>query len=325
MVVNFLNVNDLMQCFVFDVQGFDVLCVQVKQLLQVGVKVVVGQFDVMFMQMMFKSMCDVLLDGGLFDLYMLKMYMLMFDQQFVQQMLMCGIGVVDVLMKQLLCNVGVGVGSDMVVDIGVGGIGGFGMVGNEGSFVVMNVMVKVYVNVVNNGVFVGVCGYLVGSVLMLLLKGVSGVQDVDVFVDWFVGFVQVVSVMIGILVWFIVGQVVFELGWGKCEICVVDGLISYNVFGIKVNKGWIGCIVLVLIIEYVNGMLCCVVVKFCVYDLYEYVMIDYVNLLKNNLCYVGVLSVSCSVEGFVYGMQKVGYVIDLNYVKKLILIMQQIG
>ncbi|CAB3764216.1 flagellar rod assembly protein FlgJ [Burkholderia sp. MSh2] len=317
------NSNDLTQRFALDVQGFDALRAQAKQSPQAGAKAVAGQFDAMFTQMMLKSMRDASPDGGLFDSHTSKMYTSMLDQQLAQQMSKRGIGVADALMKQLLRNAGQGAGSDTAAD--VGGMGGAGADGNEGGLAAMNAMARAYADAANNGALAGGRGYSGGSALTPPLKGASGVQDADAFVDRLAGPAQAASASTGIPARFIVGQAALESGWGKREIRASDGSTSYNVFGIKASKGWTGRTVSALTTEYVNGAPRRVVAKFRAYDSYEHAMTDYANLLKNNPRYSGVLSASRSVEGFAHGMQKAGYATDPNYAKKLISIMQQIG
>ncbi|ABB09957.1 MULTISPECIES: flagellar assembly peptidoglycan hydrolase FlgJ [Burkholderia] len=327
MAASLPNANDLTQRFALDVQGFDALRAQAKQSPQAGAKAVAGQFDAMFTQMMLKSMRDASPDGGLFDSHTSKMYTSMLDQQLAQQMSTRGIGVADALMKQLLRNAGQGAGSDTAADVGAAGLGadGFGASGNEGGLAAMNAMAKAYANSANNGGLAGTRGYSAGSALTPPLKGASGVQDADAFVDRLAGPAQAASASTGIPARFIVGQAALESGWGKREIRAGDGSTSYNVFGIKATKGWTGRTVSALTTEYVNGTPRRVVAKFRAYDSYEHAMTDYANLLKNNPRYSGVLSASRSVEGFAHGMQKAGYATDPNYAKKLISIMQQIG
>ncbi|KHK60779.1 flagellar rod assembly protein FlgJ [Burkholderia sp. A9] len=330
MAANLPNANDLTQRFALDVQGFDALRAQAKQSPQAGAKAVAGQFDAMFTQMMLKSMRDASPEGGLLDSHTSKMYTSMLDQQLAQQMSKRGIGVADALMKQLLRNAGQGTGDDTAADAGVAGLGvaGSGTSGNEGSLAAMNAMAKAYANANaagGNGALAGARGYSAGSALTPPLKGAGGTPDADAFVDRLAGPAQAASATTGIPARFIVGQAALESGWGKREIRASDGSTSYNVFGIKANKGWTGRTVSALTTEYVNGTPRRVVAKFRAYDSYEHAMTDYANLLKNNPRYAGVLSASRSVEGFAHGMQKAGYATDPNYAKKLISIMQQIG
>ncbi|MGU7769824.1 flagellar assembly peptidoglycan hydrolase FlgJ [Burkholderia sp. MR1-5-21] len=323
MAANLPDANGLTQRFALDVQGFDALRAQVKQSPQAGAKLVAGQFDAMFTQMMLKSMRDATPEGGLFDSHTSKMYTSMLDQQLAQQMSSKGIGVADALMKQLMRNANLGAGADTAAD---GGAAGFGAAGNEGGMAAMNAMAKAYANAAgNNGALADGRGYSGGSALTPPLKGASGVADADAFVDRLAGPAQAASASTGIPARFIVGQAALESGWGKREILAADGSTSHNVFGIKAGKGWTGRTVSALTTEYVNGTPRRVVAKFRAYDSYEHAMTDYANLLKNNPRYAGVLSASRSVEGFAHGMQKAGYATDPNYAKKLISIMQQIG
>ncbi|KVN00979.1 flagellar assembly peptidoglycan hydrolase FlgJ [Burkholderia stagnalis] len=323
---NLPNGNDLSQRFALDVRGFDALRAQVKQSPQAGAKLVAGQFDAMFTQMMLKSMRDATPEGGLFDSSTSKMYTSMLDQQLAQQMSSRGIGVADALMKQLMRNANLGAGAGGAADAGAAGAAGLGLAGNEGGLAAMNAMAKAYAEAgANNGALARERGYSAGSALTPPVKGAGSSPDADAFVDRLAAPAQAASAATGIPARFIVGQAALESGWGKREIRATDGSTSYNVFGIKANKGWTGRTVSALTTEYVNGAPRRVVAKFRAYDSYEHAMTDYANLLKNNPRYAGVLSAGRSVEGFAHGLQKAGYATDPNYAKKLITIMQQIG
>ena len=311
--------NDLSQRFALDVQGFDALRAQAKQSPQASAKLVAGQFDAMFTQMMLKSMRDATPDGGLFDSHTSKMYTSMLDQQLAQQMSQRGIGVADMLMKQLTRNAGLGAGADAAS-------AGLDTAGNEGGLAAMSAMAKAYENAAaNNGKFAGSRGYSSDSALTPSGKGAGTSEQADAFVGRLAAPAQAASAATGIPARFIVGQAALESGWGKREIRGADGASSYNVFGIKATKGWTGRTVTALTTEYVNGEPRHVAAKFRAYDSYEHAMTDYASLLKSNPRYAGVLSASRSVEGFAHGMQKAGYATDPNYAKKLISIMQQIG
>lgn len=98
-----------------------------------------------------------------------------------------------------------------------------------------------------------------------------------------------------------------ELGVGKSIlVCKFN-----NYFGIKCGGDWIGCIV------WYDDDVCnecfCVYKYFC--DLYE----DYFKFLKGCLCYVFFFKLKIiDYKGWVYGLKKVGYVIDFCYVYCLI-------
>ncbi len=322
-MANPTKASDLSQRFALDVQGFDALRAQAKQSPQASAKLVAGQFDAMFTQMMLKSMRDATPDGGLFDSHTSKMYTSMLDQQLAQQMSQRGIGVADMLMKQLTRNAGLGAGAGAGADAASAGLD---TAGNEGGLAAMNAMAKAYANAAaNNGNLAGSRGYSADSALTPSGKGAGTSEQADAFVGRLAAPAQAASAATGIPARFIVGQAALESGWGKREIRGSDGTSSYNVFGIKATKGWKGRTVTALTTEYVNGEPHHVAAKFRAYDSYEHAMTDYASLLKNNPRYAGVLSASRSAEGFAHGMQKAGYATDPNYAKKLISIMQQIG
>ncbi|KGU61016.1 flagellar assembly peptidoglycan hydrolase FlgJ [Burkholderia pseudomallei] len=289
-MTTFTKPNDLSQRFALDVQGFDALRSKATAAApREGVKMVAGQFDAMFTQMMLKSMRDATPSDGLLDSSSSKMYTSMLDQQLAQQMSSKGIGVADALTKQLLRNANVAPDAQ-----------------GEGGLAAMNALAKAYAN--SNGA-----------------PGNGNSAQADAFVEKMALAAQAASATTGIPARFIVGQAALESGWGKREIRGANGESSYNVFGIKATKGWTGRTVSAVTTEYVNGKPHRVVAQFRAYDSYEHAMTDYANLLKNNPRYASVLNAGHNAEGFAHGMQKAGYATDPHYAKKLISIMQQIG
>lgn len=136
---------------------------------------------------------------------------------------------------------------------------------------------------------------------------------------------QAASAATGIPARFIIGQAALESGWGRSEIRKPDGTTSYNVFGIKATRDWIGQTVSTITTEYVNGKPQHMVEKFRSYDSYEEAMYDYANMLKATPRYAQVLSGSHDVKGFASGMQRAGYSTDPHYAEKLISIIEKIG
>ncbi len=311
-MTTFTKPNDLSQRFALDVQGFDALRSKATAAApREGVKMVAGQFDAMFTQMMLKSMRDATPSDGLLDSSSSKMYTSMLDQQLAQQMSSKGIGVADALTKQLLRNANVAPDAQ-----------------GEGGLAAMNALAKAYANsngAPGNGARAGTRGYSAASALTPPLKGNGNSAQADAFVEKMALAAQAASATTGIPARFIVGQAALESGWGKREIRGANGESSYNVFGIKATKGWTGRTVSAVTTEYVNGKPHRVVAQFRAYDSYEHAMTDYANLLKNNPRYASVLNAGHNAEGFAHGMQKAGYATDPHYAKKLISIMQQIG
>ncbi len=320
--------NDLTQRFALDVQGFATLSAQAKASPQAGMKMAAQQFDAVFTQMMLKSMRDATPQDGPFDSHDSATFTSMMDQQLSQQLSQKGIGVADAMLKQLMRNQGMQVGS------GAGGAGGLagmanalggGSGGDEGQTAALNALAKAYGNAQANGQLAMGKGYSANSALTPPLKGDGSSPKIDAFVDKLAEPAQAASAATGIPARFIIGQAALESGWGKSEIRKADGSTSHNVFGIKATKDWTGTTVSTVTTEYVNGKPQRTVEKFRAYDSYQEAMTDYASLLKSNPRYAQVINSAHDVKGFANGMQRAGYATDPHYAKKLLSIMQKMG
>lgn len=121
----------------------------------------------------------------------------------------------------------------------------------------------------------------------------------------------------GIPAKFMIGQAALESGWGKREIRHADGSPSFNLFGIKAGKTWSGATVDVLTTEYANGEPCKVVQKFRSYASYAEAFGDYGKLLTKNPRYAKVLEHGADATSFARGLQRAGYATDPRYADKL--------
>ncbi|MGV2293586.1 flagellar assembly peptidoglycan hydrolase FlgJ [Trinickia sp. YCB016] len=301
---------DLSQRFALDTQGFDALRAQVNASPQAGLKMAAQQFDAVFMQMMLKSMRDATPEDSPLDSNDTKQFTSMLDQQLSQQMSSKGIGVADMMLKQLMRNSG--------MQVGAGGEG------SEGNGAALDALTKAFANAKANGSLSSSnTGYSANSALTPPLRGNGASPKVDAFVDKLAAPAQAASAATGIPARFIIGQAALESGWGKSEIKKADGSTSHNVFGIKATKDWTGKTVSTLTTEYVNGQPRRVIEKFRAYDSYQDAMTDYAKMLKDNPRYASVVNSSRDASSFAHGMQRAGYATDPHYAKKLISIMQQ--
>ncbi|WP_028221875.1 flagellar assembly peptidoglycan hydrolase FlgJ, partial [Paraburkholderia oxyphila] len=297
---------------------------------QQGVQMAAKQFDVVFTQMMLKSMREATPDDGPLDSKDGAQFTSMMDQQLAQQMSNKGIGVANAMIKQLMRSMGGDASGASGAD-GPGGIAGAmsgmagsGGSGNEGNMAMLSALGRAYGNASANGALGKGEGWDANSALTPPVRG-NGDEKVDAFVNKLAGGAQQASAATGIPARFIVGQAALESGWGKREIMKADGSTSHNVFGIKATKDWTGKTVSTMTTEYVNGTPHRVVEKFRAYDSYDDAMTDYANLLKSNPRYASVINNSHSVEGFAHAMQRAGYATDPQYAKKLMTIMQQMA
>ncbi|MCW3478062.1 flagellar assembly peptidoglycan hydrolase FlgJ [Neisseriaceae bacterium JH1-16] len=115
----------------------------------------------------------------------------------------------------------------------------------------------------------------------------------------------------------VVAHAALESGWGRRAIRHADGRDSHNLFGIKASSDWSGPTVDVLTTEYVNGAPQKKVARFRSYASYAESLSDYAKLLTDNPRYKAVLGQGQNLQGFAQGLQNAGYATDPRYAKKL--------
>ena len=84
-----------------DAKSLDQLRAQAKRSPEQALGAAAQQFEAVFLGMMLKSMRDATPQDGMFDTEQTKMYTSMLDQQLAQSMASRGIGLADVMVKQL--------------------------------------------------------------------------------------------------------------------------------------------------------------------------------------------------------------------------------
>lgn len=116
---------------------------------------------------------------------------------------------------------------------------------------------------------------------------------------------------------FMLGQAALETGWGRREIKGADGTNSHNLFGIKATGNWKGKVVETMTTEYINGVKQKRVEKFRAYDSFADSFKDFANLIQNNPRYQSVMQNLDSIKGYASALQNAGYATDPQYAKKL--------
>lgn len=129
----------------------------------------------------------------------------------------------------------------------------------------------------------------------------------------------------GIPTQLMLGQAALETGWGKREIKGKDGAPSFNLFGIKATPGWTGKVVEAVTTEYVNGVKQKHVTKFRAYDSYADSFKDFAKLMQNNPRYQNVMANLHSADSYAQAMQKAGYATDPNYANKLASVINRVS
>jgi len=281
--------TDTSKSLALDTKSLGALKESAKQNSPEALKTVAKQFEAIFMNMMLKSMRDATPKEGLFDNEQSKMFTSMLDQQLSQNVASRGLGLADVLVRQLSNTVNAPSQSNKNL--------------SSGAVSPSNVQATPVDNVAKpNG---------------------SQPAHIKAFQDRLGAHAEEVSRETGIPAKFMLGQAALESGWGKHEIKGIDGNSSHNLFGIKATGGWKGKVVETATTEYVNGTPVKKMEKFRAYDSYADAFRDYGKLLRSNPRYEAVLANSQDAAGFAQGLQRAGYATDPNYAVKLTRIIKQ--
>src|SRR5512142_1110652 len=95
------SVADITASLATSTQSLDNLRLQAKQSPDQALKSAAQQFEAVFLNMMLKSMRDATPQDGMFDSEQTKMFTGMLDQQLAQSISARGVGLADVMVKQL--------------------------------------------------------------------------------------------------------------------------------------------------------------------------------------------------------------------------------
>lgn len=260
------------------------------------------QFEALFLNMMMKSMRQAAPQDGFMDNEQTRMYTTMLDQQLTQNMAKRGIGLADMLVKQLSTTMGK---QGLPEDSEPNGSG-------------LEALSKAY-SQKNPWASSAIPSSSSDAATAATASRSNSRQPAHVraFQDRLASAAEEASQTTGIPAKFMLGQAALESGWGKHEIRTADGSASHNVFGIKATAGWKGKTVDAVTTEYVNGVPQKRVEKFRAYDSYADAFRDYASLLKSNPRYQNVLANAKDAHSFAQGLQRAGYATDPNYATKL--------
>jgi flagellar protein FlgJ len=302
--MNGIGGADLASKFALDVQGVNQLKLDARQSSPEALKQAAQQFEAVFMNMLMKSMREASPQDGMFDSEQTRMYTSMLDQQLTQRMASRGIGLADVMVRQL--SVALNVPGEGVASAAEEAHG-LPLNAPQGDSDPLRAEARVE------------------SYAQPAAAVQSGNQPahVEAFVQKLLPHAQAASASTGIPARFMLGQAALETGWGKAEIRGADGQNSHNLFGIKAGAGWKGRTVDVVTTEYVNGTPQKQVERFRAYASYADSFRDYASLLQNNARYQNVIAQGQDAAGFAQGLQQAGYATDPNYAQKLMSVIRQ--
>ena len=289
--------SDLTARFALDVQGVDTLKLQARQSSPEALRAAAQQFEAVFMNMLLKSMRETTSQDGLFDSEQTKLYTSMLDQQLAQGMASRGIGLADLMVRQLTQA------QAAVAALPAG----------EARPIPLETQRALPLD--------GPTAVAppVASASLSAAPVPAGTVPAHVadFAQRMLPQAQAASTATGIPAQFMVGQAALETGWGRRAIRGADGTDSHNLFGIKAGSNWKGRTVDIVTTEYVDGRPIKQVDTFRAYDSVADAFRDYASLLQNNARYRHVITDGADAQRFAQGLQQAGYATDPAYARKL--------
>lgn len=283
-----LNGADITSRLALDAQSVEQLRAQAKDDPDRALKSAARQFEALFMSMLLKSMRDASPQDGPFDSEQTRLYTSMLDQQLAQTLSSRGMGLADIMVRQLTQ-------------------------GRAETQAAQNAATPLAAPV----------DAMPGNADTAPVSAPSGsgnARTPDAVRDFMTkhgASAQAASDATGIPARFLLAQAGLESGWGRREIRGVDGTASNNLFGIKAGRNWNGRVVEAVTTEYIGGKPVKTVERFRAYDSPVASFRDYANLIANSPRYAQVRDRKDEVA-FAYGLQRAGYATDPQYADKLL-------
>lgn len=298
---------DLSAKFALDTNGLGDLKKSAKAGSPDALKGAATQFESMFINMMMKSMRDATPQDGMMDSQETKTFTTMLDQQMSQKLAKRGIGLADVLVRQLTAQQS---GAALAKEMQSGALG---IGGNPGAEQGASRLKFDADSMATDGA--AAASGLTGSARSTSNAGKPA--HVRAFQDKLADAAEEAEKVTGVPAKFMMGQAALETGWGKRVIRNHDGSSSNNLFGIKAGPGWKGKVATAVTTEYVNGKPHTRVEKFRSYASHADAFKDYARMLSNNPRYEKVLAHGGDATTFAHGLQRAGYATDPQYAAKL--------
>jgi flagellar protein FlgJ len=301
------NGVDLSRNIAFDANSLNSLKQAAKESSPESIKAVAKQFEAIFMNMMLKSMREATPQDNPFDSEQSRTFTSMLDQQLSANLSSKGLGLADILAKQLskTSQVATSAMEQAVSNVEEG-------IGNAAT-VIQNTLSLDASKALNQKTM----PVDKGSTLKKLFNDKSVHGDSNEFRERMTHHAKEASQATGVPAHLMLGQAALETGWGKREIKAADGTPSFNLFGIKATGNWAGKVVEAMTTEYVNGIKQKRIEKFRAYDSYADSFKDFAKLMTNNPRYEKVIANLNNVYDYAHAMQKAGYATDPNYATKL--------
>ncbi|HWI82099.1 flagellar assembly peptidoglycan hydrolase FlgJ [Ramlibacter sp.] len=330
------------QRFALDVQSVEALRRAARNTPEEALRQVSRQFEALFMGMLLKSMREANPSSGLLDGHDSKMYLSMLDQQMAQNLSGRGLKLADAMFAQLRRTIaspapaGGAAGAEGVAAAPGGAPAALSVPGVPG---------------VPGAQASGAMASLAGAAAIRPPRAVAAAlpplaqaqapeaaaapprsagtepgwtSRVEHFIATLGESARAAAASTGIPERLILAQAALESAWGRREVRGDDGGRTFNVFGIKADRGWRGRSVDAVTTEVIDGVAQRVRAKFRAYGSYQEAFADYAGFLAGNPRYARVRTQADPARA-AHELQRAGYATDPDYAGKLVRVMKQLA
>jgi len=322
--MNMINSANTTDNLVLDTNSLSKLKRDAKENSPDAIKGVAKQFEAIFMNMMLKSMRDATPQDSPFDNEQSRTFTSMLDQQLSSNLASKGLGLADVLAKQL------SKGYSPVSNSMEQAISDPDSAKTNGALMnpmLQNPLAPVYSRPSQstaNQTFTDNKSSE-NELIQNKLAPQSGADNATEFKNRMAKHAAEASRSTGVPAHLMLGQAALESGWGKRELIGKDGTPSNNLFGIKATANWDGKIIEATTTEYINGVKQKRIEKFRAYDNYADSFKDFANMMSSSPRYEKVMANLNDVKGYAQAMQRAGYATDPHYASKLASVIQKVA
>lgn len=322
-------INQSVHRFAYDVNGLNQLKRNVAKGTNQSIKQVAEQFETLFINMMMQSMRKAVPDSGLFNQPATQLFTSMFDQQIAQQAAGKGLGLANIITKQLTHG--------KPLSPNVSSSGNIPIPPQKSSqqpnlklaqSLFSNASATVTPEALGQMLYhshkIDNASKINASEITSLNPADKANQDhVTAFIkEWLIP-AQQASKSSGIPYEVIIAQAALETGWGQKLIKTADNQSSHNYFGIKATPTWQGNATRLTTQEFINDRMIKIQDNFKVYTSKQHALTDYINLLTKSPRYQAVVKAP-DARTAAKALQSAKYATDPNYSDKLIQIIARI-
>lgn len=292
------------------------------------------QFEALFVQMLLKTMREALPQDGLFASDSSKMYTSMFDQQVAQQMSARGIGLKQMLERQLAPALQGAAPADGTHAQGrtidtpatMTPAGAPGAAQHERHpfrpFEASARIAHARAVAARSGAAAAATKDVAGGATGAATHVPANVAR---FIETMRPHAEAAARAVGVPAELLLAQAGLETGWGRAQPKAADGATSHNLFGIKAGRGWSGSVAMASTTEYVAGAVVRTVDRFRSYRSYTEAFQDFGRLITGNARYAAAVRGASDPATYARGLQQGGYATDPHYADKLMRAVQLVS